>query len=115
VKRVEILAFFEGCSLRLPTASVKSPPGDRSLCGASLAVNKKGPTLGAAKTSASYIAFSMPCLSGVLLLAKIALIASANTAPAKDMGRTFGGSAGSGGKLAARRPLLPGASFHSQH
>jgi hypothetical protein len=61
-KRVEILAFFEDCSLRLPTASMKSPPGNRSLCRTSQAVNEKELTLVAAKTSASHIAFSIHCL-----------------------------------------------------
>jgi len=40
-KDIEILAFFEGCSLRLPTASVKDHYGRRSLCLTSNAVNKK--------------------------------------------------------------------------
>src|SRR5262249_41163774 len=43
-KCVEILAFFEDCSLRLPIASVKSPPGDRILCRTPQAVNKTGPS-----------------------------------------------------------------------
>src|SRR4030095_13107070 len=44
-KCFEILAFFEDCSLRLPTASVKSPLGNRSLCRTTQSVNKTGPEL----------------------------------------------------------------------
>jgi hypothetical protein len=40
-KGIEILAFFEDCSLRPSTASVKSLHSRRSLCRTSEAVNKK--------------------------------------------------------------------------